>query len=613
MRKLWVVSFLLILILVSPKSASFAAAVNEPQVVDSARPSENLQRVYGINLAKEIYKEVSQGSYEEFIQEFTEIGPRYIMNYQEIEGSTNEEARIWLVDKLTNLSSGRLEIELVGNYKNIVARLPGYLQDDSLPVFIISAHYDTVPSCPGANDDGSGIAALLELARVMSQYEWPLDIYFIAFNGDHALGSIQGGKEVSNIFLLNGIDIIAMYNIDTILYVSRYAPRNERVLLAYNVGDETVYHLGQYWAELAKTISNFYGLDAVKVVDSNEFPYWTSSDHYEFSQRGYRSMLCAFESGNAFDNIYRTFNDVYDRNEYRYYIGAETTAFIGASMAYTMGRAYGQKSLLTDSLILLPGVSTEYYIPISTSTTINITSRWYGGGTNFLLYDPNGILLESSLHTTGHPWTPTQVLSTPVTQKGLYKLEVLNAATDSIGADIYVEYESDINGNGVNDSQEYWLPTALFSIDSDNDTLSNAMEIIYGTDSNSADSDQDGMPDAYEIKNGFDPRNPADANEDADGDTLTNVQEYSYGLNPFSADSDSDGIPDNWELAHGLNPLLNDANENPDHDDYTNLEEYLKGSDPLVADVESPDLVWIALPVSALFILGTGVYIYRRE
>jgi hypothetical protein len=278
-----------------------------------------------------------------------------------------------------------------------------------------------------------------------------------------------------------------------------------------------------------------------------------------------------------------------------------------------MGRAYGQKSLLTDSLILLPGVSTEYYIPISTSTTINITSRWYGGGTNFLLYDPNGILLESSLHTTGHPWTPTQVLSTPVTQKGLYKLEVLNAATDSIGADIYVEYESDINGNGVNDSQEYWLPTALFSIDSDNDTLSNAMEIIYGTDSNSADSDQDGMPDAYEIKNGFDPRNPADANEDADGDTLTNVQEYSYGLNPFSADSDSDGIPDNWELAHGLNPLLNDANENPDHDDYTNLEEYLKGSDPLVADVESPDLVWIALPVSALFILGIGVYIYRRE
>ncbi|MFW9959301.1 MAG: M28 family metallopeptidase [Candidatus Odinarchaeota archaeon] len=585
----------------------------ETQLVDSISTSENLQRVYGVNLASEIYREVSQGNYEEYIQELSEFGPRYVMTYDDKPGSPNEQARLWLVDKLANLSSGRLEIELMGNYQNIVARLPGYLPDDSLPVFIVSAHYDTVASCPGANDDGSGIATVLELARVMSHYDWPLDIYFIAFNGDHSLGGIQGGKEVANAFQQAEIKIMAMYNIDTILYVSRNAPRNERVLLAYGSGDESVYHLGQYWAELAKTLSNYYGRDAVGIVASNEFSYWESSDHYEFFQRGYRGALCAFESGYAYDSFYRTYNDVYDRDEYRYYIGAETTAFVGASMAFTMGRAYGQKPVLTDSLILLTGVSTEYYIPISTTITINVTSRWYGGGANFLLYNPNGILIGASLYTTGHPWTPTQVLSTSVSQKGLYKLEVWNAATSSIGADMYVEYDSDIDGNDIFDSQEYWFSTELFSIDSDNDTLSNAMEIIYGTDSNSADTDQDTMPDAYEIEMGFDPRDSGDAGEDTDGDTLTNAQEYYYGLNPFSSDSDSDSIPDDWELAHGLNPLVDDADENPDNDNYTNLEEYLRGSDPNFADVENLTLIWIAIPSTTIILLGIGVYIFRRN
>src|SRR6516165_10932468 len=39
-------------------------------------------------------------------------------------------------------------------------------------------------SAPGANDDGSGTAAVMELARVMSRYEFPKTLVFIAFAGE---------------------------------------------------------------------------------------------------------------------------------------------------------------------------------------------------------------------------------------------------------------------------------------------------------------------------------------------------------------------------------------------------------------------------------------------
>src|SRR3954452_4452215 len=44
---------------------------------------------------------------------------------------------------------------------NIEGEIPGATPD----IFVVGAHYDTVPRSPGANDNGSGMAALLALAR----------------------------------------------------------------------------------------------------------------------------------------------------------------------------------------------------------------------------------------------------------------------------------------------------------------------------------------------------------------------------------------------------------------------------------------------------------------
>jgi Zn-dependent M28 family amino/carboxypeptidase len=57
---------------------------------------------------------------------------------------------------------------------------------------MISGHLDsratdvmnTTIDAPGANDDGSGVAAVLECARVMSQRNFPATIIFVAFSGE---------------------------------------------------------------------------------------------------------------------------------------------------------------------------------------------------------------------------------------------------------------------------------------------------------------------------------------------------------------------------------------------------------------------------------------------
>lgn len=590
-----------------PSGYAINSTANDIQPIGIAQPADSLPRIYDTNIVGEIYSDVSLTRYKELVQNFTANGSRYIMTYADIPGSTNEDSRNWLVREMTTLSNSRLEISIEGAFMNIVATLPGYLPGDELPIFIISAHYDTYDDSPGANSDGSGIAVMLELVRILSKYEWPLDIQFIVFNGEHALGNNLGSNELSNQYAVAGVEILAMYNVDTILRQNRWAPTDERVFVAYNIG-------AQYWANLAKTMGSYYGGDIVGIISSVDFPRWTISGHVKFADRGFKNVLFVHESGYMYDYVSGTPVDVWTRGEYNYYIGREVSAFIGGSIAFTMSRGYGHKAQLTDTRNIQAESSSVFYIPITTPTTINITSRWYGGRANFILNGPDDLLVNAENQTSASPWAPTLVMDQVVTVPGLYKLNIQNPSDGSIGVDIYIEYDSDIDQNGVLDSEEYWLDTDLFETDTDSDTISDALEIILGLDVNSPDNDNDDMNDAWELEIGLDPRDPLDALDDPDLDNLTNLQEYNLGLNPFSDDSDFDGMIDSWELDNGLNPLVNDADENPDEDDYTNIEEYLRGSDPQTAEVIEPlNLQWIGVPTTAVILIGAAMYLVWRR
>jgi hypothetical protein len=105
---------------------------------------------------------------------------------------------------------------------NIVATLPGADPAGEGRTLVVSGHYDSrasnpldsTSSAPGADDDGSGTAAVLEIARVMSRYKFPATIVFLAVAGEEQglNGSThwaQGAKE-------GNMDIEAMLDNDII-------------------------------------------------------------------------------------------------------------------------------------------------------------------------------------------------------------------------------------------------------------------------------------------------------------------------------------------------------------------------------------------------------------
>jgi hypothetical protein len=295
-------------------------------------------------------------------------------------------------------------------------------------------------------------------------------------------------------------------------------------------------------------------------------------------------------------------------------MGRETTAVIGASIAFTMSRRLGSPNLLEHSFSRGPGQWQVFEIAVTTPTTINVSSRWFGGTSRYVLVDPDFNLISEMVYNDTSPWTATDVFSEYVTTKGTYLLGIQNTDVPSVGFEVSIEYDSDIDGNGILDRDEYWLDQSYYESDRDGDSISDAEEILIGTNMNSTDSDSDAMPDNYELDMGFDPRNPSDGNEDADMDGLTNSQEYTGGLNPFSADSDGDLIDDLWELTYGLNPLNpDDANLDLDADSYTNLEEYLAGTDPSVPDVVETPIILFITPVVVVALTAALLYIQRRN
>lgn len=66
-----------------------------------------------------------------------------------------------------------------GEVKNLVVEKPG--AEHGLPSIVIGAHYDSVPGTPGADDNASGVAGMLELARQLFDYENQRTFFFVAF------------------------------------------------------------------------------------------------------------------------------------------------------------------------------------------------------------------------------------------------------------------------------------------------------------------------------------------------------------------------------------------------------------------------------------------------
>jgi Zn-dependent M28 family amino/carboxypeptidase len=105
--------------------------------------------------------------------------------------------------------------------ENIEAALPGTTDPGS--IVVVGAHYDSVTDCPGANDNASGIAATLELARRFAGAPRPKTIRFVAFVNEEPpfFQTPQMGSVVyANAAKARAEKIDAMLSLETIGYYS---------------------------------------------------------------------------------------------------------------------------------------------------------------------------------------------------------------------------------------------------------------------------------------------------------------------------------------------------------------------------------------------------------
>lgn len=91
------------------------------------------------------------------------------------EPDQNRATAAWIHGVFDSLG---FRVERQGRYSNIVA-LPESSPDE---VILVGAHYDSVPMCPGADDNGSAVAAMLGCAAACSLWRPVLPIVFVAFN-----------------------------------------------------------------------------------------------------------------------------------------------------------------------------------------------------------------------------------------------------------------------------------------------------------------------------------------------------------------------------------------------------------------------------------------------
>lgn len=102
---------------------------------------------------------------------------------------------------------------------NLQAELPGATRPEE--VLVVGAHYDSEEDCPGANDNGSGIAALLEIARACASHRPARTLRFVGFYDEENFGQRPMGSDAYADYCRRRNDnIIGMISLETMGYYS---------------------------------------------------------------------------------------------------------------------------------------------------------------------------------------------------------------------------------------------------------------------------------------------------------------------------------------------------------------------------------------------------------
>lgn len=185
---------------------------------------------------RSILAAVDQKNVQAIVEKLVSFGTRHTLSTQDDPKRGIGAARDWIFDELTRYarrSNGRMTVEKqsfiqpVSNrvptptmITNVIATLHG--SENSKRTYVVSGHYDSrvtdvmnsTSDAPGADDDASGVAVSMELARVMATHKPEATIVFAAVAGEEQ--GLYGSTHMAQAFQDAGADIQGMFTDDIV-------------------------------------------------------------------------------------------------------------------------------------------------------------------------------------------------------------------------------------------------------------------------------------------------------------------------------------------------------------------------------------------------------------
>ena len=187
---------------------------------------------------EKIVREISAKRIEATIRKLVGFETRNSLSETTSDSKGIGAARRWIKSELDRCSAnngGRLKVEFDEHLApvsarvpqptpivNVVATLPGEQPESRDRVYVVSGHYDSMRGtptdpdgfAPGANDDGSGTAAVMELACVMSKYKFKSTLIFMTVAGEEQ--GLLGATFFAKAAKAKGMNVAGMITNDII-------------------------------------------------------------------------------------------------------------------------------------------------------------------------------------------------------------------------------------------------------------------------------------------------------------------------------------------------------------------------------------------------------------
>ncbi len=244
----------------------------EPGLVeDSKYVIDTFPAIYGLMAM------VDTGEFMPSIRHLEEYGTRFCESPQAV------EAQNWIKAKFEEYPELDVELQAFPYWygtssDNVIAKLTGKVDPDQY--IVVGAHYDSfswVGDAPGADDNASGTAAVLELARILSQFEFEKSIVFCTFSAEEV--GLIGSEYYASQAQALGMDILGYFNFD----MTGYRHQNDPIHTDM-IAPPSAIELVNFYKEVAAIYLPDFGIFDAQLSGGD-------SDHTSFNNNGYMGIF----------------------------------------------------------------------------------------------------------------------------------------------------------------------------------------------------------------------------------------------------------------------------------------------------------------------------------